>query len=78
VSESLRRFTVESETVAAVDFRVDADKIGNIRILDKKLVKHLLAGVVELIRKDAASETKAVVEILADDIIESAGEPPDT
>ena len=64
--------------VAAVDFGVDAEHAGDVGTLHEAAVEHVLPQVVELVGKDAPSDSNGVVGFLADHPVQHFSEPPDS
>lgn len=64
--------------MAAVDLWVDSNHVGDIWRLDEDLVEYLLSGVVELVGEDPSFQTKSVVIIFTNNIVEKSAPPPNT
>ncbi len=64
--------------MTGVDLRIDTQQVGQIGMLDKPSVKHLLSKIIEFVGIDSSLYSKCIISLLSDDFIEHFGEPPNT
>lgn len=73
-----KRNTVKTETVTGVDFGIDTQHVGQIRMFDEPSVQDLLTEVVKLVWIDSSLDSDSIVSLFSDNSVQHFSEPPNT
>ena len=70
--------TEKTETVTWVDFRIDTQHVGQIRMFDEPSVQDLLTEVIELVCIDSSLDSDSIISLFSDNFVQHFSEPPNT